>query len=941
MKGSKSRLERMVWCFLLSAVACLASGSALATCTPTLPITAGSVPCYITVQPVNVGTIPSGTTPVYAPFNTDSSTGNPNGSTSLNIPAAGFDSTNTFNNPASLNPIGFVVDPASGKTPFDPTTGKIDPTYNPQNGMDVTRALLNNIGVDLVWLQMHTYVTPGPNGQNPSQNFTTLSVKVTSTGTGGTSCTGFISGTTLTVTSCGEGSGPAVNSVLTSTAATIQSGTFISALGTGSGGAGTYTVNMSQTFGSSKKPLSFTATRGTLASQDFLTLADQVPSTTPPNPPCAISQMTIPVTTGCGPPPSPLSSDPGTINLFFVNKLNPPASGGTLYGFSFICNNGVAIGGNTFFAPTPLQARPDTIAHELLHDLCLSHVTYGAGAYNPQTASNPFPPGGITPPVLTANPFTGECDPNYPGCGANIMTSGDVRTEPTLACVLAPLLSATVTPPAGCLSTVNGQTVQSPGLYTGTADQVNKVPMEDARQTPPRTSAELPESQQTEVLAGMSGLLIPTPTILGGLVDPIPYETTKAQLGTDSNSSGRVIFDLSGPVDGKPGETLVGWVLSLPEEHTFAGQGGFDIISQSRKDLVQDVNYYPNLVNNPLMRKIAYDPGADNNPDNPAIGAAGPSPCAATTAACLIVKFQPPGLGAEDSISFSKSILSGGAPITKDDLCKAKITYIFSDGFMTTSNFGGCPPASHALIASSWRPDPHVAPQILKSNVLLAQTPPPSRPCTPDPMTGLCKDPTKTPPEDADPTKEGGQLGLSCDGGATLNNPVTGIIKGPEVIIQGGQNCQYMNCEFLGSLTIDNATAFLQNCQVDGNLTMNSGTLNLAASTDVIGNVQIGSKASLPNGFVIGPGADISGNLTIQNLPASQQSGFVCRTTVSGGVSVNNNNISIEIGEPPMQTNCPGNTISGGLSCKGNAAGTLTGGQNTVSGGASGQCTGF
>ncbi len=949
MGDMKQHLGRMVWGFLLSAVACLASGSALATCTPTLPITAGSVPCYITVQPINVGTIPSGTTPVYAPFNTDSSTGNPNGSTSLNIPAAGFDSTNTFNNPASLNPIGFVVDPASGKTPFDPTTGKIDPTYNPQNGRDVTRALLNNIGVDLVWLQMHTYVTPGLNGQNPSQNFTTLSVKVTSTGTGGTSCTGLISGTTLTVTSCGEGSGPAVNSVLTSTAATIQSNTFISALGTGSGGAGTYTVNISQTFGSSKKPLSFTATPGTLASQDFLTLADQVPSTSsPPAPPCSISQMTIPPTLpsppGCGgPSPSPpLSSDPGTINLFFVNKLNPPASGGTLYGFSLICNNGVAIGGNTFFAPTPLQARPDTIAHELLHDLCLSHPTYGAGAYNPPTTSNPFPPGGITPPVLTANPFTGECDPNYPGCGANLMTSGDLRTEPTLQCVLAPLLSATLTPPAACLTTVNGRTVQSPGLYAGTADQVTTVLMEDASQTPPRTLPQLPESQQTEVLAGGSGLLLRN-IQLGGLISPIPYETTKAQLGT-GGSSGRVIFDLSGPVDGKPGETLVAWVLSLPEEHTFAGQRGFDIISQSRKDLVQDVNYYPNPVNHPLMRKIAYDPGADNNPDNPGIGAAGPSPCAAATAACLVVKFQPPGLGADDSISFSKSILSGGAPITKDDLCKAKISYMFSDGFMTTSNFGQCPPASHALIASSWRPDPHVSPQILKSNVLLAVGGS-SLPCTPDPMmTGKCLvDPSMTPPEDADPTKEGGQLGLSCDGGATLKNPVTGIIKGPEVIIQGGQTCQYMNCEFLGSLTINNANAFLQNCQVDGNLTMNSGTLNLTASTDVMGNVQIGSKAGLPNGFVIGPEVDISGSLTIQNLPVSQRSGFVCGTTVSGGVTVNNNmNSSIEIGEPKTQTNCPGNTIAGGLSCKGNTA-TLTGGQNKFvpSGGASGQCTGF
>ena len=64
-----------------------------------------------------------------------------------------------------------------------------------------------------------------------------------------------------------------------------------------------------------------------------------------------------------------------------------------------------------------------------------------------------------------------------------------------------------------------------------------------------------------------------------------------------------------------------------------------------------------------------------------------------------MVKFEPPGLGAHDSISFSNGILKsilfskgilsgGGAPITNDDLCKAKITYMFSDGYATTSNFG-------------------------------------------------------------------------------------------------------------------------------------------------------------------------------------------------------------------------------------------------------------
>jgi hypothetical protein len=122
------------------------------------------------------------------------------------------------------------------------------------------------------------------------------------------------------------------------------------------------------------------------------------------------------------------------------------------------------------------------------------------------------------------------------------------------------------------------------------------------------------------------------------------------------------------------------------------------------------------------MRNIAYHLGGDDNP----------------AARSLIVKFQPPGLGTHDSISFSKSVLSGSAPITNDQLCKAKIIYIFSDGFATTSNFGRCPAASLPLIASSWRPDPHVAPQFIKTNVLLAQS-----------TTGHARHPTPLTPTNA------------------------------------------------------------------------------------------------------------------------------------------------------------------------------------------------
>src|SRR5262249_12971225 len=155
------------------------------------------------------------------------------------------------------------------------------------------------------------------------------------------------------------------------------------------------------------------------------------------------------------------------------------------------------------------------------------------------------------------------------------------------------LLSAEVTPPTACLTTVGGQTVQSPGLYTGTADQVN-TPL-----TPDQTS-QLQVSQERLVLSGGSGLLSPPNPNPGlGFLNPIPNETTQARVETD-RSTGSIVFDLSGPTSGRPGETLVAWILTLPAQETFARDRRFHIVSQSRRDLVPDVNYYPGGDNNPL-----------------------------------------------------------------------------------------------------------------------------------------------------------------------------------------------------------------------------------------------------------------------------------------------------------------------------------------------------
>lgn len=87
------------------------------------------------------------------------------------------------------------------------------------------------------------------------------------------------------------------------------------------------------------------------------------------------------------PPPNPLntalSPSPTTLNMLFVNSVIPdPTTPGTLFGLSWIGNNGIAIGENAFgnfsaIRQQTVNARADTIAHEIGHNLSLDHSTFG------------------------------------------------------------------------------------------------------------------------------------------------------------------------------------------------------------------------------------------------------------------------------------------------------------------------------------------------------------------------------------------------------------------------------------------------------------------------------------------------------------------------------------------------------------------------------------
>jgi hypothetical protein len=569
----RGEMRAASWLCLLSAAACLISGAAFAASV--------AVNQVITVQPIDV-CAKRGPFTVCAPFNATSNTGNP----------ATQNST--------TNPIGFVY-------------SYVDPTTNQTVYIDVTRALLNQMGVDVQWQPMVQYVSPIID-TSTGQTYQTLNVV-----TDNSAC-GFPPGSP-------------------------QTG---------------------------------------LQSCDFLSLSQQPCIAKTPNPVCTIA--------------SPLSPVPSIVNMFFVNTLNPPPSqaGSQLNGFSWLNNNGISIGSNTFFPPAPLTPLVDVLAHELLHNAGLDHTHWGAGPYNPISVD---PDGG----ALQGTPggtMVGECDAGYPACMANLLTVGKQRTVPTVDCV------AVANPP------LPGQTPcpDAPSLATGDADQLTLISQQWAG---------LPQSQQGQVT---------DPT---GLLQPIPNSMTTVRALQNSNSMNVTV---TGARNGGPDDTLLAWVFLAPGALQFDGH--FRFSSPSR--LLQDADWpHPdrddNTTNGVYNLGTLYDV------------------CAASSAQCLIVEFNLPGIGPNTTIEFSKGFTT---PITNASLCGAKITSIFGHGYMTTSQLA-CPnnAVPSVLTASSWSPDltAPVPPQIVNEAAFEAAASgnPPCRP-----VNGVCPDPVITGVTDANPAEE-------------------------------------------------------------------------------------------------------------------------------------------------------------------------------------------
>jgi hypothetical protein len=360
-----------------------------------------------------------------------------------------------------------------------------------------------------------------------------------------------------------------------------------------------------------------------------------------------------------------------------------------------------------------LPPRLDTIAHELGHNADIDHDTFGAGP----------------------DPATGACSTTpKTGCTVNLMTTGSLRFEPTVANAL-------------------------PDLNNGTADQQNADqqkphvllsnfvmnPIASSTVTATKTATPTATATATVTAAGIT---------LSGAAP-----TAAASANPDTS----IFFDAFGPdpATDRPGETLVQLIVKLGRAVHF--------------DPSNRVQF---LINGSFVKDFDYQcPSGGGEEDSDAF------------AQCLVIDLK--GLPESADLKFKQGIIrtSGGEdqqgdnqgnfgngklPVTLKQLAAAgvRITFKFSDGLSITSALGGSDPI---LTANSQNPittggtRPHIDPAVY--------TPPPGvvgGACTPvagvtggsGPAAGVtggsgsnCPSPALTGGADGNPAEEGGQPG--------------------------------------------------------------------------------------------------------------------------------------------------------------------------------------
>jgi hypothetical protein len=457
-----------------------------------------------------------------------------------------------------------------------------------------------------------------------------------------------------------------------------------------------------------------------LQSDDFLILSQQVK-------PNGIFTGTVPNPTS--PPDVPVASQANVVNLFFVNTIFPPPEiGGVLYGFSWKNGNGISIASSTFRPNAVHPARPDTLAHEIGHNLDIDHTTFGAGP----------------------DPSTDDCSTTpFTGCAVNLMTAGgnpagNLRIEPS---------STDEEPPQGT----------RPGgalflLADGMADQLNSDQQEPHVLLSGLVMNKLANSMVTADNTSTTSTTTAAVTLAAtGLIT-----STDATANTESKGKTSIFFDVTGPLPGthRPGETLVGLIVTLGDGVQF--------------DPDNRVRF---LVNRDLVEDFDYDRGRKTDLD-----------CPDRTTECLLIDLKSPFLQEGQDLRFSQGIRkrrgenderdykerTRSRPVTLAELARAGllITFEFSDGLQITSALNNFDSLGR-LATDSQHPVSTVTPRI---NLAMYTTPidpstgAPAAPCTlptvdpsanrlggPTGNSASCLDPTVKGGADGDPREEGGQ----------------------------------------------------------------------------------------------------------------------------------------------------------------------------------------
>jgi hypothetical protein len=442
-----------------------------------------------------------------------------------------------------------------------------------------------------------------------------------------------------------------------------------------------------------------------VSSLDLLTITQQ--------PQIALSTAQNPYT-----PAFPLNST-HNVNLFFVHFIQPLRGGSIVKGFSWQGNNGGAVAADSVFP----GFSPSTVAHEVAHMLgppdVDGHQILGAG------------------PLICPAPYP---DPNSE-CTENLMTAGSAMRQTPNGLINA-FNNCPAMPGQACW------VPQIPPVNTTPPDALDLLTTGGVGQCTTATISQCPSAQAAFLLSDLLDSIPNTVSTAsqsgtGTASAQAISNTARAAPSGTSSSGDPIVFDVSGLSRANPGETLLAYVVIIPQppagspQFTFS-RNPFRIVSESRRNLLQDFDVQP------LDGDVPYPP------------------CNATNVLCGEVEFnrnEGQRFGANDFMKFSLNILKSGAPAGLGDLCGAKVAFIFSDGYAPTSVLGPCsgssPPA--ILIATSLSQDPMTAPQVV--SVPTAVGPNNSPACTALP-NGQCSNPVTEGVTDSNPATglEGGAL---------------------------------------------------------------------------------------------------------------------------------------------------------------------------------------